>query len=161
MTVSEPAPSHALPEDEAATRWVCFELGGCRYGIEILRVVEVLADAEIEPVPGAAPWLLGVCNLRGRIITVFDPSLRLPLETDVQRTSGCLIVVEAAGEPIGLRVDRVTQVCRVRARQIVPMPGDDQPTAVRASVGGSTPLLSLLDIDRLLAPLAAVDPPKA
>jgi chemotaxis signal transduction protein len=161
MTASEPAPTEALPEDAAPTRWVCFELGGDRYGIEILRAVEVLPETEIEPVPGAAPCVLGVCNLRGRIITVVDPSLNLGLDTGTSPGPGGLIVVDWAGEPIGLRVDGVTGVYPVREPQIIRIPGDRCLSAVFAEVSGSSPPLRLLDIDRLLAPLAPSGPSAA
>ena len=60
-----------------STRWVTFELAGQLYGLEILKVQEVLADTEIESVPGAAAQILGVANLRGAIVTILDLRLRL------------------------------------------------------------------------------------
>lgn len=149
---------HPMPSrraDDSSARWVCFELAGQLYGLEILKVQEVLADAEIESVPGAPYQILGVSNLRGSIVTIMDLRRRLGLpDTPVERPI-CVIVVDAqGGESVGLRVDRVANVRSIRSSAVKPVPE----TSTRASgvlgvVTGNNEVLSLLDTNELISPL--------
>jgi purine-binding chemotaxis protein CheW len=99
--------------DGPATRWVGFRVGQQHYALDILRVQEVLASADIEPVPGAPPAVLGVINLRGRIITAIDLRLCLGFAGGPVQPPCCVIVVDVQGETLGLRVDGVAENCSV------------------------------------------------
>ena len=54
------------------TQWVTFRLENEKYGINVMRVQEVLRMTEIAPVPGAPEYVLGIINLRGNVVTVID-----------------------------------------------------------------------------------------
>lgn len=111
------APAHSA----AVGRWIGFELAGQLYGVPILAVQEVLADADIEPVPGAPHGVLGVINLRGAIVTVADLRLLLGLAPAAE-SRGALIVFDAGTEAVAARVDRVTQVRQIPDLAIKPAP---------------------------------------
>ncbi|WP_295680863.1 chemotaxis protein CheW [uncultured Nevskia sp.] len=154
------------PAQDASNRWVTFELAGQLYGLEILKVQEVLADAEIESVPGAPSMILGVINLRGSIVTMIDLRRRLGLAPRTLEAPVCCVVVDCKGdgrsesrrEPVGLRVDRVVDVRRIADAAIKPAPvTGGQKTAAASAVLGvlSRPgeMLTLLDADRLVTGL--------
>lgn len=150
------------PVPDASSRWVTFELAGQLYGLEILKVQEVLADAEIESVPGAPRVILGVSNLRGSIVTMVDLRRRLGLPPGAQQAPVCCVVVDSRssggpGEPVGLRVDRVVDVRRIADAAIKPAPvtGDHAASAVLGVLSKPGEVLTLLDADRLVAELAA------
>lgn len=103
-----------------ASRWVSFELGGQKYAIAILKVFEVLSDADIEPVPCAPQSVLGVINLRGSIVTVIDLGVWLGL--DQTTDSRCIIVVNHEDQAIGIRVDRILEVLDIQQGSINPVP---------------------------------------
>jgi purine-binding chemotaxis protein CheW len=147
------APLPARRKDEVFSRWVSFQLADQHYGIAILDVQEVLADADVEPVPRAPAEVLGVINLRGRIVTVVDMRARLglPAQADVGR---CVIIVEFEGQPVGLRVDRVAEVINVAASKIKPAPdtgAGSKAGRVHGIVSRSGDLLTLLNVAPLLA----------
>jgi purine-binding chemotaxis protein CheW len=53
-------------------RWATFRLNDERYGVNVMRVREVLRYCEITPVPGTKDSILGIINLRGHVVTVLD-----------------------------------------------------------------------------------------
>ena len=144
-------------QGDQGARWVCFELAGQRYGLEILTVQEVLTGVQIEPVPGAPKAILGVINLRGHIVTVLDLRRRLGLPSQVQTWPLCLVIVDGPGAPVALRVDRVVDVRSIPTAAIKPLPNvgaGQQPELCGAFVRDGV-VLTLLDAGQLVAPLAA------
>ena len=71
--VMDPA---AATDRERAQSYVVFRLGGEGYALEVMRVQEVLDMQSLTEVPGGPKFLLGVINLRGHVVPVYD--LRLP-----------------------------------------------------------------------------------
>jgi purine-binding chemotaxis protein CheW len=149
-------PVSALPkrrvEDTRISRWVGFELDGKKFALGIDDVREVLSTATIEAVPGSPPLILGVINLRGRIVTVLDLRQRLGMEP-AQERDGCVIIVDFDSEPVALRVDRIAELCNIAEAAIKPAPiaanrrGDE---AITGFVSREGMLLTLLDVKLLL-----------
>ncbi|HET7798101.1 MAG TPA: chemotaxis protein CheW [Nevskia sp.] len=138
-----------------SSRWVTFELAGQLYGLEILKVQEVLADTEIESVPGAPRQILGVANLRGSIVTILDLRLRLGLTPRPLETPVCCVVVDGHGESVGLRVDRVVDVRRIADSAIkrAPATGGNTQSGVLGVVTRPGEMLTLLNADDMVATL--------
>jgi purine-binding chemotaxis protein CheW len=136
---------------DVVRRWIGFELAGQLYGVPILAVQEVLATAEIEPVPGTAREVLGVINLRGQIVTVIDLRLRLGL-TASEAAAGPLVVFDGPLETLAARVDRVTHVRRIPDPAIKPAPrsGGSPCAAVLGIVTRDAELMTLLDVPALM-----------
>lgn len=139
-------------QDQRQSRWVGFELGVQRYAVPIEGVREVLAHADIEPVPGAPMDVLGVTNLRGRIVTVLELSRRLGLGLPAAAGS-CIVVVEHQGEPVALRVDRIAELYAVADNAIHAPPQvarNGGHPAVRGVVSRGERIITLLDVAGLL-----------
>ncbi len=136
---------------DTCSRWVGFELDRQRYALPILQVQEVLASADIEPVPGAPQDVLGVINLRGAIVTVLDLRGRLRLPSRLRDADTRIVIVEHAGEAVGLQVDRIAAVHNLTDATIKrpPAAGAEAPP-VSGVVGGDGDLLMLMDVERLL-----------
>src|SRR3954468_2899316 len=64
------------PDRDRAQSYVVFRLGGEGYALEVMRVQEVLDVQAMTEVPGSSKSLLGVINLRGHVVPVYD--LRIP-----------------------------------------------------------------------------------
>ncbi len=153
-----PAPegSQTLAE-RVAGKYLTFDLADEEYGLEILRVREIIGMMDITPVPRTPDFVLGVINLRGKVIPVVDLRLKfgLPYKEPDDRT--CVIVVEVASEgqtiQMGIVVDRVNEVVDVKGADVEPTPsfGVALDTAFilgMAKVGDKVKIL--LDIDRVL-----------
>ena len=110
--------------------WVSFDIAGQRYAVDIRRVREVLSTTAIEKVPSSPPLVVGVINLRGRIVTVFNLSLRLGSHsTRNESDECCVIVVDIDGEPVALQVDRIANLCSVAETSIKVPPMSSHPNA--------------------------------
>ena len=136
----------------AFRRWICFSLAGQAYGVDIGRVREVLAEVQIEPVPGAPTAVLGVINLRGQIVTVLD--LRAWLGREPMTKVARVMVLEHAGAMLGLAVDAVSDVLRLTPDAIKPVPrsGDSlRPDFIEGLTAREDGLLTLVNFDALLA----------
>jgi purine-binding chemotaxis protein CheW len=146
VAIATPSQDSIHPELAVSSRWVSFELAGQKYAIAILKVFEVLSDADIEPVPCAPQSVLGVINLRGSIVTVIDLSVWLGLEKAA--VSNCIIVLSHEGQAIGIRVDRILEVLDIAQNSINPVPtgtASNTASTVLGYVKRNDDLLTLLE----------------
>ncbi len=143
--------------ERVAGKYLTFDLAEEEYGLEILRVREIIGMMEITPVPRTPEFVLGVVNLRGKVIPVADLRLKfgLPYKEPDERTCVIVVEVQSTGSTLqmGIVVDRVNEVVDVRSEDVEPTPsfGANLDTAFilgMAKVGDKVKIL--LDIDRVL-----------
>lgn len=91
-------------------RWLRVSVEGDRYAVELLRVQEVVRMAPIVAMRGAAPAVLGVMNLRGRIVPVYDLGLWLGTCEVQPDERARIVVVERDDELLGVLVSSVDDV---------------------------------------------------
>jgi purine-binding chemotaxis protein CheW len=106
---------------EAMHEFLAFEVSGDRMGLPLATVKEILKLAPITPVPRASREVLGILSVRGRITTVIclRTKLGLPPPEGASR-SARILLVDRGLEILGMRVDAVTEVLRLRASEIEP-----------------------------------------
>ena len=95
-----------------------FHLGEAICGLDIAMVEELNRPLEMTPVPQAPPYVLGLVNLRGKIITVLDLGNKIGLESASRTDASRIIFVHSANENLGLMVDQVTEVAEVNQNQV-------------------------------------------
>ena len=119
------AASHAT--DPRAGKYLTFKLGKEEFGIQVMRVKEIMGVQDITAVPGTPAHLKGVLNLRGKIIPVVDLRLKFAFPDAPFTQTTCIIVVQVVqdNEPamIGLIVDGVSEVLNLAASDIENPPG--------------------------------------
>ena len=106
----------------AEHQYCTFFLDGLYFGIEVLRVQEIIRYQEMTRVPLAPPVVRGLINLRGQIVTALDLRKRLELK---ERPDGQLpmnVVVQTDDGPISLLVDDVGDVLEVSEKAFEPPP---------------------------------------
>jgi chemotaxis signal transduction protein/HPt (histidine-containing phosphotransfer) domain-containing protein len=124
--VSAPAPAAAKLEEpprlpEKDQDYLTFRLGGEIYCVDILSVQEIISLPHIARLPRSRQDVLGVMNLRGMVVPVFDLRIRFGVPTT--RTSTSVVVVMRQNEKImGGIVDEVRDVVHIRAQEIQPPP---------------------------------------
>ena len=132
---------------------VVFSLGGEVYGVNINTVREIIRMQDITRVPNAPEFVEGIINLRGKVIPIVDLRRRFALDEAEQSENSRIVVVDIAGEDIGVTVDAVTEVLRIAGDSVEPT-GDviatDDSYYIEgiAKVGDS--LIILLDLDKVL-----------
>lgn len=97
---------------------VVFDLAGEVYGVDIGTVREIIRMQEITHVPNAPDFVEGVINLRGKVIPIVDLRKRFTLAASEQTKDSRIVVVDIAGEDIGVTVDGVREVMRLPADSI-------------------------------------------
>jgi purine-binding chemotaxis protein CheW len=128
---------------------VVLAIGDERYGVEVQDVQEIETLDKITPIPGTPAFWAGVVNLRGSMYPVLDIEryLGLPVsEVDDPKVA----LVSRAGLSVGLLVDEVAEIRKVRSSEIGPPVADGSSKA--EVVRGVTPdMLSVLDLEALLS----------
>ncbi len=145
-------PSHRPTQGSAnGTRWLRAMLDRDRYAFELLRVQEVVRMAPIIALRGTSRAMLGVMNLRGRIVPVFDLALWLGTGHVTVDEHARIIVVERDDELIGVLVSAVDDVVTLAREHIEPpLPGND-PGGVLGIARVSRAPTVLLDANALFA----------
>jgi chemotaxis signal transduction protein len=145
------AEAHAL--EAADIQLVGMKLGEEEYAIDVLKIQEIIRTVEITIVPRSDPFVLGVMNLRGKVIPVIDLRVRFNLEkTDFDKATR-VIVVRFEKEQIGFVVDEVTQVIRIAKSMVEPTPplvGSIGQEYILGICKFNERLIILLDIDRVV-----------
>ncbi len=135
-------------------QWVTFSLAGESYGIDVMSVQEVLRLTDIAPVPGAPHFVLGIINLRGSVVTVIDARTRLGFPTQEPTDVTRIVILEVAGQVMGMLVDSVAEVVEFRESDIESTPNvqsDDGAKFMGVFTRGDD-LLIVVDLERFLAP---------
>jgi purine-binding chemotaxis protein CheW len=138
-------------------KYLTFALGAEEYGVEILKVREIIGYMDITAVPQTPHHVKGVVNLRGQVIPVMDLRAKFGMETTDVTDETCIIVVEIAHGTrklsTGIIVDRVREVLDIRSEAIEEPPAFDAGVNTdfilgMGKVGDSVKIL--LDIDKVL-----------
>lgn len=99
---------------------VAFEVAGERFIAPIGEISEVLAMPDLTPMPLTKAWLLGVANVRGRLLPLTDLAGFLGLASDVRQKDRKVLVVDHSETFAGLLVDQVLGIMRFVNTQYVP-----------------------------------------
>jgi len=110
-----------------AGKYLTFTLRHESYGIDVLKVREIIRRTSITPVPRMPKHVRGVINLRGKIIPVMDLRLRFEFEGANDDEQTCIVVVQVKlpdgkSAPMGLVVDGVEEVTNLTATDIEETP---------------------------------------
>ena len=125
-----PVSGEHVPTAARSSRWLRMGIGRDSYAFELLRVQEVVRVAPILAVRGASMSVLGVMNLRGRIVPVFDLGRWLG-SAAIEVTEGArIVVVERDDELIGVLVTQVEDVVSLSREHIEPPLANGNPGAI-------------------------------
>jgi purine-binding chemotaxis protein CheW len=133
---------------------ISFTVGAEEYGLELLRVKEVIRMRQITWLPKAPSCVKGIINLRGDVIPIVDLRDRFGLKAQEQTAMTRVIVVEVEGRPVGMTVDSASQVVRVPADQFDPPPkvmGQGAKDFITAVGKMGDKLVIMIDVDRILS----------
>ena len=137
---------------ELGGKYLTFLLAGEEYGLEILKVREIICIMDITKVPQTPKFVRGVINLRGKVIPVIDLRLKFGLEETEYTEQTCIIVVNV-GMLMGIIVDTVQEVHNIPSDSIEPPPqlGASVDTSFILGLGKvKDEVKILLDIDKAL-----------
>ena len=139
--------------EDPILQWVTFKLAGETYGVNVMQVQEVLRYSEIAPVPGAPPYVLGIINLRGNVVTVIDTRHRFGLQPGDITDHTRIVIIEAEQHVVGILVDSVAEVVYLRQSEIETAPNvgnDESAKFIQGVCHKNDELLILIELDKLL-----------
>lgn len=134
--------------------YVTVTVAGQLFGLPIERVHDVFVATSIAPVPLSSPEIVGLLNLRGRVVTAVCVRRRLGLAPRVMAGETMAVGLEHEGESYGLLVDGVGEVLRLSAASLEDNPVHLDAHWTRLSLGVhrlDAKLLVVLDVDGVLA----------
>jgi len=141
-----------------AGKYLTFKLVDEEYGLEILKVREIIGTMAITSLPKTPPFVRGVINLRGKVIPVIDLRTKFGMGVAKETAETCIIVVDVTSKigsvQIGILVDSVSEVLDIVAEDIEEAPafGTNVDTAfilgMAKSKGG---VKILLNIEKVLS----------
>jgi purine-binding chemotaxis protein CheW len=141
-------------ENQELLQLVSFHIGDEEFGVNILKVQEIIRMMQITKVPNLPEYAEGIVNLRGRVIPVIDLRIRLGMAKKEHGGSTRIIVVELNSKTIGFIVDSVNEVLRI------PKNITEAPPELVAGINSEyitaigkleDRLLILLDLDKVLS----------
>ncbi len=130
-----------------------FRVGKALCGIDILSIQEINKQFEVTTVPQASDYVIGVLNLRGRIVTIIDLGKKLGLSEIERSKDNKNIIVRSGDEHIGLLVDSISDVVTAYKDNIEPSPsniGGVQGKFFKGVLKTDTSLIGILDIEEVL-----------
>jgi purine-binding chemotaxis protein CheW len=141
---------------------VCFKIGKEEYGIDILKVQEILNLPKITTLPKATDFILGVIELRSKILPIIDLSKRFGIDTGKATKATRSIVVKIKGKEVGLAIDSVSHVVKIESDDIELPPAIVKGISGRYIVGIAKvgeEFVVILDIDQIFSAseLSALD----
>ena len=134
---------------------VSFKLDNEEYGIEVLKVREIIRMIPITHMPNSSQFVEGIINLRGKIIPVVSMRKKFGLQDLDNSSQTRIVVMDINGELMGFIVDSVSEVIRISGSEIQPPPnvvsgGIDQ-ECITGVINQAERLLVLLDLERLFS----------
>jgi purine-binding chemotaxis protein CheW len=135
-------------------KYLTFELASEEYGLEILKVREIIGMMDITAVPRTPEYVKGVVNLRGKVIPVIDLRLKFGMKEADVTDETCIIVVDVDGIEMGIIVDKVSEVLDIISNDIESAPkfGSSVDTNFILGMGKASERVSiLLDITKVLS----------
>ena len=141
-------------EDTLKDRFLTFKVMNEDYGIEIVRVKEIVGIQDITPVPEMPSYIKGVINLRGNVINVVDIRLRFNMQEKEYDERTCIIIIQVDDIEVGMIVDNVSEVC------VIPEEDIKKNTSLNKTSGNSFikglgkldgKIKMILDVEKLLS----------
>ena len=156
--------NQSVRDDTRAGKYLTFFLSSEEYGVEILKVQEIIGRMPITPVPLTSKYIRGVINLRGKIHPIMDLKVKFDMEQTIITDETCIIVINTSSLMMGILVDKVSEVVNVTSGDIEDTPsfGADVETEYLLGVGKTGGRIRLLlDIEKVITASDVINLKKA
>lgn len=147
--------SDSTQQDELI-QLVSFMLADEEYGVEVLKVREIIRMPTITKMPNVPQYVDGIINLRGKVIPIISMRRRFGLMENENSGQTRIIIMDVAGSLTGFVVDAVSEVIRIHSSEIQPPPsmvlsGGIGQEFITGVFNHAERLLIIMDIDRMFS----------
>ena len=153
-TIDKEKVFNELNEAVDMNQYVTFFIGTEVYGVEVLRVQEIIGMTKITQVPNSMHFMKGVINLRGTVVPVVDMRARFGMEEKEYDGFTVILIVEVKGTMIGMIVDSVSDVVNIPIKDIQDTPhfsASIRTDYIKGIGRIDEELVIVLDVDRILS----------
>ncbi len=141
-------------EEIEKDQYLVFTSKSQEFGIRAMRVHEISAPLGITKIPNTPPYIEGIVNLRGRLVSVLNFRKRFRFEQKEHDEDTRVVIVECGGYPTGIIVDSVEEVIRIPDEKVQKLPEGVATTVSQEYITGvgmlDNRLIVLLDVDKVL-----------
>jgi purine-binding chemotaxis protein CheW len=135
---------------------VSFMLADEEYGVEVLKVREIIRMPTITKMPNVPQHVEGIINLRGKVIPIISMRRRFGLIENENSGQTRIIIMDVTGNLTGFIVDSVSEVIRIHSSEIQPPPsmvlsGGIGQEFITGVFNHAERLLIIMDIDRMFS----------
>jgi len=134
---------------------VSFLLSNEEYGVEVLKVREIIRMPSITKMPNTPDYVEGIINLRGKVIPIISMRRRFGLPESDHDGHTRIMVMDVAGGLTGFIVDGVSEVIRIHSDEIQPPPpmvsGSIDQDFITGVFNHADRLLIIMDVDRMFS----------
>jgi purine-binding chemotaxis protein CheW len=130
-----------------------FHVHGTMCGVDAMKVQEVIRVNKVTQVHHAPEQIVGIINLRGKIVTVIDLGIALGLGRLTMKSESRAFIIEWHGEQVGLLADSASDVVAANPEAITPPPANMRGTQSRYFEGvyqATNGLIAILNIATVL-----------
>jgi purine-binding chemotaxis protein CheW len=139
-------------------KFLTFSLAGEEYGINIMKIKEIIGMMPVTVLPQTPEYVKGVINLRGKVIPIIDLRCKFNLEQVEPTERTCIIVIEAEDNAqvqtlVGLIIDGVSEVVTLKGDEVEPAPNmqtDLHEQLILGLAKCENGVKILLDIDKVI-----------
>ncbi len=117
--------------DLAARQFITFSCAGQTFGFDIMSIREIRNWSPLTPLPASKPDVLGVMDIRGRVVAVHDLALRIGCSTDriIDQSGQVILILSVKGKDMGLLVDSVSDIVEAQESDMLAVPEMDASAA--------------------------------
>ncbi|MFZ4715374.1 MAG: chemotaxis protein CheW [Bacteriovoracaceae bacterium] len=106
-------------QGDSKQKYMIIMLGGLEYGVPLFEVKEVISLPPVVPVPGSPDYLIGMINLRGKVVSIVDLCLKVKIKKhDGPAKNKVVIITEIEGLHLGCLVDGVKEIISIKESDI-------------------------------------------
>lgn len=143
-----------MSDGNQESQHVTFLIGDETYGVNVLKVQEIIGMTEITHVPNTAYFMEGVINLRGNVVPVVDMRKKFKMDIKEYDTNTVIIIVEVDDRLIGMIVDSVSDVLSIPVDSIQSTPNFTariETDFIRGIGQVDNSMIIVLDVDKILS----------
>jgi len=145
-----------LSKNDELIQLVSFMLADEEYGVEVLKVREIIRMPTITKMPNVPQHVEGIINLRGKVIPIISMRRRFGLVENQNNSQTRIIIMDVVGSLTGFIVDAVSEVIRIHSSEIQPPPsmvlsGGIGQEFITGVFSHAERLLIIMDIDRMFS----------
>lgn len=139
--------------NEEKSQYVTFTIEKEIYGVDVLKVHEIIGMTKITHVPNSMGFMKGIINLRGRVVPVVDMRVKFKMDGREYDDMTVILIVEVKGVLVGMIVDTVSDVIDLKVSDVQETPHFStkiETDYIKGIGNNNEDLVILLDVDRIL-----------